>query len=548
MNNTLFNTKYSSLLLGIMAFCSSCDGFLDNVPITSQLESNYFENEVRVEKGIGSIYSEVGVLYAPNFGGGGAFNGTPLFALWQLPGDDLTVDNNNNSDFEGFFPLSVDNKKIQNYWSILYAIINRANFMLDQLSRPELLSKITEDYANCCKGEALFLRSWSNMLLWDGFRKAPNQSSRITDIESSVLPPSKSFELLDQAINDLILSEQLLPESWNMKNKGRVFKNSARGLLVKCYILRACYSSLYGGDRLNDYKNAINAFESISEESSIEGVHFGENFDYRTENNKESLFEYQASENPQQEDNPWLNGNQGGQSGALGTVYIQFWESYYTFGSFFGPTNKLIKAFESGDPRMDETVSNTSQTNKYDWMKGGWKYFDGYQFIKYINGERRGRLDKKYGKTSPNNPRILRLGDVKLAIAEAYLQTGDEASARRQLNDIRKRARLSTSDGSISTVPADYNRPITMEDIMNERLIELAGEGMRYSDMKRWHVAGYINLGEWAANPKLMWGYDTENKADFQFDVTKHLLWPIPYSEMARNPLLLSDGNNPGYN
>jgi len=145
---------------------------------------------------------------------------------------------------------------------------------------------------------------------------------------------------------------------------------------------------------------------------------------------------------------------------------------------------------------------------------------------------------------SSNNPRILRLADVKLAVAEAYLKTGDVANATIQVNDIRKRARLSTSTGVEASFPTDYVA-VDMENIMDERLFELAGEeNFRWSDLKRWHAAGDIDLGSWTPAD---FGYPFDPSL-FTFDVNRHLLFPIPTSEINSNPLMMADGNNPGYN
>ena len=79
---------------------------------------------------------------------------------------------------------------------------------------------------------------------------------------------------------------------------------------------------------------------------------------------------------------------------------------------------------------------------------------------------------------------------------------------------------------------------------MDERFIELCGEeGHRWTDLRRWHAAGYINLGTWSATD-FGYKYEAEN---FDFDVNKHLLYPIPISELDRNPLMAASGNNPGY-
>lgn len=542
------------VLLGLVCTFMSCNSFLEDGIDTILQEDNYFENQNKVERGIGAIYAEVGEIFGPHFGdpANGAFVAGPLYDIILLPGDDITTNNDNGRDFDGFY-ITSDNSHIWSYWSILYAIINRTNFMLEKLNDPAIQAVCTTPgYADWCKGECYFIRGWINMMLWNHFRKAPNQNMRIKSLGTSSLPPTVGFELLDQAITDLKQAEQLLPKSWDEKNKGRAFKNSARGMLVKCYTLRANYAKQYNGDSQEDYKNAISAFESMDETTTIVGVPFGDNFDYRTENNAESLFEYQASTNPQRGDNPWLDNNWGGVSGPMGVIYLEFYENYYTFSCVYGPTDKLISIFENADPRKAETVHIVSDQvdPQYSWLNpSDWgNTFNGWQFVKYINGARRGPLDPTFGVTSCNNPRILRFADVKLLAAEAYLETGDETSARKQVNDVRKRARLSTVDGTEAAVPADYTRTITMDDIMDERLKELAGEPfIRWMDLRRWHVAGFINLDEWAKAPVEKWGYSS-TKSKLQFESATHLLFPIPYAEMTSNSLMMGTGNNPGYN
>jgi len=127
---------------------------------------------------------------------------------------------------------------------------------------------------------------------------------------------------------------------------------------------------------------------------------------------------------------------------------------------------------------------------------------------------------------------------VKLAVAEAFLKTGDVANAIIQVNDVRKRARVSTP------IPADL-ATVDMQSIMDERLFELAGEeNIRWSDLRRWHAAGYIDLATWTPAD---FGYPFDPSL-FTFELDKHLLFPIPTSEINSNPLMRAEGNNPGYN
>lgn len=518
----------SALLLTAL---TACDRSLDIVP-TKEVESVYFNTEARIQRGIGGAYAAITNIYGPQLGT------LTQHPFWLLPADDLTFDGT-GSALETFSGLNGANGLVEGMWQRLYAIVSRCNFMLQKIEEPEVAALYqTPGLKDHNRGEMLFIRSWAFYKLWDWFRKAPLQDERIGSIDDAILPPSSGFELLDNAIASLEEAGGLLPDAWDERNKGRITSNAAYGMLVKCYVLRACYNQR----NADDYQHAIAAFQQLSGINHL--VPFGENFDYRHENNAESLFEFQASNAPEY-DNAWLDNDFGGTVGQMSAFYHYFDAHWANESSgIIGPTQKLVSAFAPGDPRMAETLSNhvDNLDGKLYWVVPTWDKFYSYQMVKYVNGLRGDSFrDQDIG--SANNTRLLRLADVKLAVAEAYLATGNAGAALGQVNDIRARARQSAADGVPSTVPGDLTT-VTMHDIMDERFVELAGEeGHRWTDLRRWHAAGYINLAEWTA-ADFGFPYD---EALFAFDINKHLLFPIPVSELERNPLMAASGQNPGY-
>ena len=537
MKITQYIPKIILLIMGLMIHWS-CDKNLDIDP-TKELESVFFEDEGRIQRSVGAAYAALTYIYGPNLQGT-IGDGVALRAL-HLPGDDIAFSGTGQSLFT-FSGLTTTNGDLEEHWKSLYVLISRCNFVLYQIDNPEIQDIYeTPGLMDANKGEMLFLRSWAYFRLWDWWRKAPLQDERITSIEDALLPPSEGFEMLDKAISDLEEAAGLLPDSWDARNLGRITKDSAYGLLVKMFVTRACYNNKSS----EDYQKAITAFGNIS--GSRQLVHFGENFDYRHENNAESLFEFQASLAPSGQDNPWLGNDFGSGVGQMSAMYHQFtghWGNYKT--GIMGPTPKLINAFDPDDPRLLETIRDTVNFDNLGgslWWIGKWDRFGGNMISKYTHGERGNAHEEIWTIGSKNNTRLLRLADVKLAVAEAYLATGNQGEALRHVNDIRKRARESTPDGSVSPVPADL-ASVTMEDIMDERFLELVAEdGHRWTDLRRWHAAGYINLGTWTAED---FGFDYE-PALFAFDASTHLLFPIPQSEMDRNPLMNASGNNSGY-
>ena len=523
------------LLLVLLFFGSACEETLENVEPTREFEEAYFDSEERVQQSVGAVYGKIVELYGGSFYGGGATK--PI--AWLLPGDDLSAENA-GVPYDAFETLNSTDNRITGIWNALYEIVARANFVLEQLDNPDVRAVYTnEDLLNTNRSEALFLRSWANVWLWDWFRKAPLITERINNLDDAIKPPSSGYELLDQAILDLETAAAELPESWDDRNKGRVTQDAANGMLVKAYTLRASYK---GGDA-GDYQNAISAFEKITTRALA--PKFGDNFSVNSENNVESLFEYQASNNTTQE-NPFLANDFGGGVGQMSAFYnnsTRHWSSGLGGGAI-GPTTKLIDAFAPGDPRRAQTISqNPDPDGTLPGYFNGDAPLNGYWFVKYVLPSQ--NIITGFGATSINNPRILRYADVKLLAAEAYLQTGNTAAALQQVNDVRTRARMSTADGSEAPAPANL-ATVTLQDIFNERFVELAGEmGIRWMDLRRWHAAGYLDLKSWGPEVEdFSYPHDAES---FDFEIPKNLLYPIPQNELETNQIINESGNNPGY-
>ncbi|MCD7978815.1 MAG: RagB/SusD family nutrient uptake outer membrane protein [Tannerellaceae bacterium] len=523
------------LIGGMWGLLASCSSELDIKP-TAELESEFFDSEFRLHEGITACYASLCNMY-----GALLEDGYGVHELLLLPADDVTHQDASRPNLEAFSGLSSSTGALLTAWQRLYQMVYRCIFFLEKIEEEEVIAVYTTDgLRDIHRGEALFLRSWAFYRLWDLFRKAPLQDKRIRSIEEGILPPSKDFEMLDKAIESLETAATLLPDEsyWKPEtDRGRVFNESAYGLLVKCYVLRARYNN----KSTEDYAKAIQSFEKIRTRRL---VHFAENFDYRFENNEESLFEFQASHANDQE-NAWLDNNFGGGVGQMGAFYHYSTDHWGNYGTgIYGPTKKLRDAFDEADPRKGYTFANYTTDIYGDVNIPGapWEKFEGYQLMKYVTPGRCW-FESIWGINSTNNTRLIRYADIKLLAAEAYLQTGNSAKALQQVNEVRDRARRSTEDGSVSDVPADL-ATISMDAIMHERFIELAAEeGIRWTDLRSWHAAGYINLSTWTATD---FGYEY-TASDFGFEVPTHLLFPIPQAEMNANPLMMASGNNPGY-
>ena len=118
------------------------------------------------------------------------------------------------------------------------------------------------------------------------------------------------------------------------------------------------------------------------------------------------------------------------------------------------------------------------------------------------------------GKLQDNDIVLFRYADVLLMKAEAKVRNGEDGS--NELNQVRNRVDME-------------DRVATLDNILDERLMELAWEGWRRQDLIRYdkfHVA-----------------YD--QRPQLASEVDRHtIVFPIPARVIALNP---SNRQNPGY-
>src|SRR5699024_5948557 len=123
----------------------------------------------------------------------------------------------------------------------------------------------------------------------------------------------------------------------------------------------------------------------------------------------------------------------------------------------------------------------------------------------------------------------LRYADVLLMYAEAQNEAGGpDASVYDAINQVRARSQM-------PPVVPDLSVDEMRKTIHLERRIELAGEGSRWFDIRRWGIADSVlrNVNEPGAG-----------KGILKMPPNQYI-WPFPQTEIDLNPNL---GQNPGYN
>lgn len=147
---------------------------------------------------------------------------------------------------------------------------------------------------------------------------------------------------------------------------------------------------------------------------------------------------------------------------------------------------------------------------------------------------------------------VMRLADLYLLYAEALNEySGPSPEAYKWINLVRERAGLKSVEESWSTYSRESAKYTTKQGfrsiIHQERLIELAFEGHRYWDIRRWKKAREAfsgNIQGWdiaQQEPELYYRVRTLFTRQF---TTKEYFWPISEGSLIRNKKLVQ---NPGW-
>lgn len=404
------------------------------------------------------------------------------------------------------------NSLIDATWRGFYRTINRANLVILRVPEMEVPVQVSETDKKRYIAEAKFLRAWSYFELVSLWGRVPILTEPATTADG--VPRSDSedqvyqliFSDLDAAIADLPLRENISSDEL-----GRAPKAAARALAAKAHMFRGDYSAAL------PYLNDI-----INSDQYVLVDRFLDNFQEENENNAESIFEVQFSED--------FGSNGAWSAQGNGASEVTFRGQEYGPNAWRNliPSDGLVAEFEDDDPRFDYTFfvlgdpfNNGLDTLSSDDVQGD---FNRPSWKKYQTIYKRPAENVQSGI----NFRVIRYADVLLMAAECENEAGNTAQAIDYMNMVRDRADVMMPNYPTAEYPCS-NQAETLEAIMHERRVELAGEQVRNRDIRRWRRQGKLS-----SEPIQAWS----DKWD---------LLPIPFQEIDNNSALTPGDQNPGH-
>ncbi len=503
----LRNIYFKGLMFAaVILLATSCEDFLDRQPLDLRVESNFYQTQQDAEEALIAMYDALGWHTVVGF--------HPLPMFMDIASDDSYAGGASRNDAPNIievdqFRIRTTNGEVLGLWRKYYILIYRANLYLEKVEGLD----IDPAFKTRTIAEAKFLRAYAYLDLLRLFENVPLLTATLKSQSEYSQPQASPQDVANQIATDLVEAAAGLPEMIPATENGRVSKWAAKALLARAYLY---VNGVYGTD-LSAGGTTINQAAALAEVEDVIAnsghallANFSDNFTKANEFSVESVLEISYSDARPWYDWGYIQGGEGNMAAQMqGPRVDEPGQEAYDRGWSFAPvTQSLYDAYDDADARRTATILHESEFNA--GLTIGYQH-TGMFSKKYTTIREYAGSDGQAELNWGNNYRVIRYADVLLMAAEL-----GSASAQTYLDEVRARA-------GMPSVPA------TLENILNERRLELALEGHRYWDLIRTGSADQ-NISITDQLGPLYQGEPVE--FNVSFNAATKGLFPIPQSEV----------------
>lgn len=431
------------------------------------------------------------------------------------------------------------NSRVYNDYIFLYSGVRAANVFLLNIDN---VTTTNTALITRLKGEVRTLRAYFYSRLAMLFGDIPLVTTDVNLAESRAVARTPVAQVWDFVSTEFAQAADMLPNT--QTEKGRVTKGTALALKAR--------AMLFAGR----YQEAADAAAAVMA-LNVHRLHptYKTLFTTASENNAEIIFDIQFIKGAMANDVFSILAQQSMSSRSLFVPTKKLVDAYQMSngmgindaGSGFDPMNPYANRdprlgysiFVAGDLLPNAKVFNPRPGSTTGDAAGSTFTVSptGFNLEKYVNAE---------DLTTPTNTGInlilLRYAEVLLTYAEAKVELNSiDQSVYDAINLIRRRSDVLMPAITIGKTQAEL-RTI----VRQERLVELAFEGLRFFDIRRWKIAENVMPGKvfgmtYADGATLK----TLEVASWQnYWTNRNYLWPIPQIERDMNTNL---GQNPDW-
>jgi starch-binding outer membrane protein, SusD/RagB family len=513
----------------------ACSDFLDTPP-QGALDEQTLANKAGVE---GTLIAAYRALDWNNGVGGGWGNSASNWVWGSVTSDDAykgseASDQPAATDIE-LYNWSTGNADtyLNEKWRGSYEGVVRANATIRLLNKvvEEKPAEISEADQDGIRGEALFLRAHYHFEAWQMWANIPYYTEDDTDFRET----NVGVDAVANILSDLDEAIGLLPATPRYGEVGRATSWTAKAFKGRVQVSSGDYAG--GLTTLAEVRSG--GPYALEQDFSRVWTGFAD-----FSNGSETILAYQASSN---------DGEPNGNNANYGER-LNFPHSGSPFGccGFHQPTQNMVNFFQvdgdglplsvtdptwnARDDNLDAAASATMRLDpRLDWTVGrdgvpfkdwgphaaAWirspSYGGPYSAKKAIYESSSGAVSNVgwvNTQLSSMNIHIYRYADALLLLAEANVEAGSLADACTIVNEIRTRAGVAAQgpgtgaadiavpidDASITWADYEiglYPCPFANQDyartaVRTERRLELAMEGHRFFDLRRWGIAEQV--------------------------------------------------------
>jgi len=441
-------------------------------------------------------------------------------------------------------------------WTTHYQCIKSCNVLLDNV---EKIPGYPADQKAQLIAQTRFIRAFVYWQLMTWFGDVPLFSHDISLAESQSIARTPRAQVLQFVLNELDTVKAVLPKSWDAADQGRITSGAAEALKARV--------ELYEGN-WQDVAKICDTLINTSTYGSWSLVpNYSQIFSPANEHNSEVILDQEYV--PNIRTYAWtfdfIPISAGARDNALAPTqdlvndYLMLnGDSINQAGSGYDITNP----YANRDPRMTATLvydqdvwanangstqtiyikpgsdPNRSALNEY-VSNGGFTSPTGYYWRKYFDST------AAPGEVSGLDLILIRYADVLLMYAEAMNELGQMNASVWGQTIGALRARAGFTDPNALSFNAAWSQGDLRTIIRRERRCELAFEGLRIFDIRRWKTASTL-LNGWVhgaqyGDPSVDNGF--VRVASRIFDPTRDYLWPIPTYELEQNSHLTQNPN-----
>jgi hypothetical protein len=554
--------RFISLILLATGIISCNKDFLEKLPLDSPSDATFFSNKDELDMAINGAYT--GLWWESGRVPYRMYIEATTDIAWSR-GDYANVQTVQSGQF------TADAAIFSNTWSNMYNGISKCNNILQNMDRAK--DVVSPGYFSQIQAQALFLRSDYYFYLVELFGDVPWVTT-ILPLDSAFLAKTPKQEIVQHLYDDLDFAAANLPVSWSGSDAGRATKGAALTLKARLALDEG------------DYQVAADAAKAVID-LNIYTINdsYKDLFHYAGANSKEIILKLPYLTGLRTNIIPQIQGPRTGPAYSI-LVPTQMLVDMYqcTDGKPIdeSPLYDPLHPFDNRDPRLDQSIirpgvwfnsylfqTHPDSTQTYQ-KKGGnivrvgnlevtnaYATFTGYLWLKFLD-----EADLPLNVTSSQLGFILmRYAEVLLTYAEAKIELNQiDQSVIDAINLVRGRSSV-----NMPLVTLGMSQEDLRGIVRYERTIELADEGFRLFDIRRWKYAEHVLPGNvYGRRTKAHWydsvtpqidqyGHANYPNADAlfkiisvnTFDPAKNYLWPIPQKEIDVNKNL---EQNPGYN